>query len=207
MEYGAIDLHKKESQVRIITESGEVIDRRIPTTRERLTTVLGPPAPRILVEASTESEWVAQHLETLGHEVVVADPNYAADVWPPEPAREDRSARCGGPHGGVSPWDLSSGPSPIGAPAEVQWRLNIRQELTRRARERFPSRAPSHGAPAIGFAAARPRPFYAPGGAGLPAHADDPGAAAQCHRDPQRRTGQRRDAVSALVGRDRWSSD
>ena len=34
MEYGAIDLHKKESQVRIITEGGEVIDRRIATTRE-----------------------------------------------------------------------------------------------------------------------------------------------------------------------------
>jgi len=33
---------------------------------------------RILVEASTESEWVAQHLESLGHEVVVADPNYGA---------------------------------------------------------------------------------------------------------------------------------
>src|SRR5207249_2950900 len=32
---------------------------------------------RILVEASTESEWVACHLESLGHEVVVADPNYA----------------------------------------------------------------------------------------------------------------------------------
>jgi len=29
MEYGAIDLHKKESQVRIITDGGEVIDRRI----------------------------------------------------------------------------------------------------------------------------------------------------------------------------------
>jgi len=29
------------------------------------------------VEASTESEWVAQHLESLGHEVIVADPNYA----------------------------------------------------------------------------------------------------------------------------------
>ena len=28
MEYGAIDLHKKESQVRILTESGEVIDQR-----------------------------------------------------------------------------------------------------------------------------------------------------------------------------------
>ena len=32
---------------------------------------------RILVEASTESEWVAQYLEDLGHEVIVADPTYA----------------------------------------------------------------------------------------------------------------------------------
>ena len=32
---------------------------------------------RILLEASTESEWVAQHLETLGHEVIVADPKFA----------------------------------------------------------------------------------------------------------------------------------
>jgi len=39
MEYGAIDLHKKESQVRIITEGGEVIDRRIATARDRLTTL------------------------------------------------------------------------------------------------------------------------------------------------------------------------
>ena len=31
---------------------------------------------RVLVEASTESEWVAQHLETLGHEVIVADPTF-----------------------------------------------------------------------------------------------------------------------------------
>jgi transposase len=33
---------------------------------------------RILLESSTESEWVAQHLEGLGHEVIVADPNYVA---------------------------------------------------------------------------------------------------------------------------------
>lgn len=77
MEYGAIDLHKKESQVRIITETGDVIDRRIPTTRDRFTAMFwGRPRMRILLEASTESEWVAQHLESLGHEVVVADPNY-----------------------------------------------------------------------------------------------------------------------------------
>jgi len=78
MEYGAIDLHKKESQVRIVTEAGQVVDQRIVTTRDRLTFVFGGRSRmRILVEASTESEWVAQHLETMGHEVIVADPNYA----------------------------------------------------------------------------------------------------------------------------------
>ena len=78
MEYGAIDLHKRESQIRIVTKSGEVIDQRIATTRERLSHVFwARPRMRILVEASTESEWVAQHLETLGHEVVVADPTFA----------------------------------------------------------------------------------------------------------------------------------
>ena len=79
MEYGAIDLHKNESQIRIVTEGGTVTDHRIATTRDRLTAMFwGRPRMRILVEASTESEWVAQHLETLGHEVVVADPNFSA---------------------------------------------------------------------------------------------------------------------------------
>ena len=79
MEYGAIDLHKKESQIRILTEDGEIVDRRIATTRDRLTAVFwGRPRMRILLEAATESEWVAQHLETLGHEVIVADPNFTA---------------------------------------------------------------------------------------------------------------------------------
>jgi transposase len=78
MEYGAIDLHKKESQIRIVTNNGAIIDQRIATTRERLSHIFwGRPRMRILVEASTESEWVAQHLEELGHEVIVADPNYA----------------------------------------------------------------------------------------------------------------------------------
>jgi hypothetical protein len=46
MEYGAIGPHKKESQVRIITDGEGVIDRRIPTTRDRLTTLFwGRPHP------------------------------------------------------------------------------------------------------------------------------------------------------------------
>ena len=79
MEHSAIDLHKKDSQIRIVTEAGEIIDRRVPTRREAFTRLFAErPATRILLEASTESEWVARHLEALGHEVVVADPNYAA---------------------------------------------------------------------------------------------------------------------------------
>jgi transposase len=78
MDYGAIDLHKKDSQIRIVTEDGEVLDRRIATTRDRFTAVFEGRRPmRILLEASTESEWVAQHLETFGHTVIVADPTFA----------------------------------------------------------------------------------------------------------------------------------
>ena len=78
MDMIGIDLHKRESQVCIITAEGELVERRIATTRERFTALLGSrPLARILLEAATESEWVAQHLESLGHEVIVADPNYA----------------------------------------------------------------------------------------------------------------------------------
>ena len=78
MEHIGIDLHKRESQICILTAEGELIERRIQTARERFTRVLETRAPaRILLEASTESEWVAQTIEQLGHEVIVADPNYA----------------------------------------------------------------------------------------------------------------------------------
>jgi transposase len=78
MDTIGMDWHKRESQRCILTDAGEISERRIATTRERLTAVLGnrPPA-RMLLEASTESEWVARHLESLGHTVIVADPNFA----------------------------------------------------------------------------------------------------------------------------------
>jgi hypothetical protein len=54
-----LDLHKRESQLCIAHEDGRIEERRIVTNRDRFTAVLGdrPPA-RILLEASTESEWV-----------------------------------------------------------------------------------------------------------------------------------------------------
>ena len=78
MEYGAIDLHLRRSQIRILDpEERVVLDRRIDTTRADLDRLFaGRARMRLLLESSTESEWVAQHLEGLGHEVIVADPNY-----------------------------------------------------------------------------------------------------------------------------------
>jgi transposase len=78
MEHAGIDLGKRESQIAIITEAGELVEKRLRTERERLRRFfVDRPKSRILMEASTISEWVARVLEELGHEVVVADPNYA----------------------------------------------------------------------------------------------------------------------------------
>lgn len=79
MDYGAIDLHMRYSQIRIIDETGTVRrDQRIVTSRERFLKAFAGFGPlRILLEAGTESEWVAQTLEQAGHDVVVADPNFA----------------------------------------------------------------------------------------------------------------------------------
>jgi transposase len=78
MEYGAIDLHLRHRQVRIVRADGSVVlDRRIGTTPEGLPTGFGGRARmRVIVETGTESEWVAQTVAACGHEVMVVDPNY-----------------------------------------------------------------------------------------------------------------------------------
>jgi len=78
MDFVGIDLHKTSSQICTLSGGGELTERRIKSTRASFDEVFaGKPPARILVEASTESEWVACHLEALGHEVIVADPNFA----------------------------------------------------------------------------------------------------------------------------------
>ena len=39
MEHIGIDIHKRESQICILTPEGEIIERRIQSTRERFTAV------------------------------------------------------------------------------------------------------------------------------------------------------------------------
>ena len=78
MEHIGIDIHKRESQICILTPEGEIIERRIQSTRKRFTAVFtARPRAKVLLEATTESEWVAQTLQACGHEMIVADPNYA----------------------------------------------------------------------------------------------------------------------------------
>lgn len=79
MMYGAIDLHLRYSQIRIVDGDGRVVrEKRVVTSREALTAAFaGVGEIRVLLETGTESEWVAQALEQAGHAVIVADPNYA----------------------------------------------------------------------------------------------------------------------------------
>lgn len=79
MFFIGIDVHKKHSQICILDDSGELASElRVPTSRPDLADVLGIyRGARVLIESCTPSEWVARHLESLGLEVIVADPGFA----------------------------------------------------------------------------------------------------------------------------------
>lgn len=79
MENVAIDLGRPDSVMCELDADGKKSFRRFGLNRPNLDRFFaGRPQCRVLIESSTESEWVAQHLEGLGHEMVVADPNFAA---------------------------------------------------------------------------------------------------------------------------------
>ena len=79
MEHVAIDLGRPNSVICRLNEEGKKSIRSFALNRLNLDRFFGgQPRCRVLIESSTESEWVARHLEALGHEVVVADPNFAA---------------------------------------------------------------------------------------------------------------------------------
>ena len=65
MEHIGMDVHKRETQLYCIDgATGEVTEQRIRTERGRFKDVLGGRAKaKVLLEASTESEWVAQCVE------------------------------------------------------------------------------------------------------------------------------------------------
>ena len=104
MEIIGLDLHQRQSPLSIKADDGSITDRRIATSRERFTAVFCErPRARMLLEASTEREWVARDLESLGHQVILADPNDARGAGRrgraqgPSERRRARGGRgCGG---------------------------------------------------------------------------------------------------------------
>ena len=80
MVHIGMDVHKVHTQICVLDEEARVVcQMRVSTRRDALSKHLDEySGSRALIEASTESEWVAKHVESLGIEVVVADPNYLA---------------------------------------------------------------------------------------------------------------------------------
>jgi transposase len=75
-----MDVHKVHTQICVLDDEARVVcQMRVSTRRDALSKHLCDyGGSRALIEASTESEWVAQVVESLGIEVVIADPNYLA---------------------------------------------------------------------------------------------------------------------------------
>lgn len=78
MQYGAIDLHRRSSVICLAGPAdGSYEEQTVATSRAALTSFFaGRERCRILIESSTESEWVARLLEELGHEAIVGAPGY-----------------------------------------------------------------------------------------------------------------------------------
>ena len=76
MENCGIDLHQSNSEICILDESGEVMEKTsLRTTRKVLDRFFsGKPRMRVVMEAGGSSPWVSRLVERCGHEVVVCSP-------------------------------------------------------------------------------------------------------------------------------------
>jgi transposase len=71
-----IDLHRRRSQIAILDQDGDLtLQKRIPTSRETITELLGEPeGTHVALEATYAWEWLAELLENAGFDVHLAHP-------------------------------------------------------------------------------------------------------------------------------------
>ncbi len=76
MVHVGVDLDKHSSQIAVLTEDGEIVQRRLPNDAERLAKFFGqlPPQTPIAIEASGTWWWLVDLLEQLGHRPVLSHP-------------------------------------------------------------------------------------------------------------------------------------
>lgn len=77
MHYCGMDLGRRSSRYCVLDEQREVVrEGNVPQTEPRLRREFGADEPmRFVLEATTQSFWVADRLAELGHDVRVVDPN------------------------------------------------------------------------------------------------------------------------------------
>ena len=72
-------MHKRNSQIYILAEGSEIVEQLIRTEPERFAAVLGVwPHARIVIEASTDSEWTRARRNAAGRGPAVAPPTGCA---------------------------------------------------------------------------------------------------------------------------------
>jgi transposase len=117
MDHIGIDVHKLHSQICILTEDGELIERRVRTEPEQLAAVLGSRSrAHIVIESATERVGRAMP-GGAGPRGDRRRSQFRADVRAAQPNGEDRPARRACPRGGVGLGGVPARPSAVGRPA------------------------------------------------------------------------------------------
>ena len=76
MVHVGVDLHKRTSQIAVLTEDGEIAQRRLANEPERLEAFFAqlPPRPPVAIEASGTWWWLVDLRERAGHRPVLSNP-------------------------------------------------------------------------------------------------------------------------------------
>jgi transposase len=76
MVHVGVDLHKRMSQITVLTEDGELVQRRLANDAARVEQFFGqlPPQTPVAIEASGTWWWLVDLLEGLGHRPVLSNP-------------------------------------------------------------------------------------------------------------------------------------
>jgi hypothetical protein len=124
MDHIGIDVHKRESQIYILAEGGEVIERRIRTEAERFDAVLGTwPRARIVLEVLDRQRMgrpLPGGARPRGHR---RGPELRADVCDPHAQGQDRPAGCARPGRGLPARGLPPRSSTLRSSATGAWPL------------------------------------------------------------------------------------